>query len=80
MDAEMLTFTRRYEGQYHENKRHGRGTFLFADGSRYIGEYKADKKHGLGTYTYLNGGCRRPLSVPCRVRCSLAVTLQQAIY
>lgn len=51
----QLTVPCRYEGEYHENKRHGRGTFVFADGSQYVGEYRADKKHGLGTYTYPNG-------------------------
>lgn len=65
--AAQLTVSGRYEGQYHENKRHGRGTFVFADGSQYVGEYKADKKHGLGTYTYPNGVCRPCAQAPSPV-------------
>ena len=45
----------RYEGQYYNGKRHGRGRMHFPDGSLYDGEWSEGDKSGLGTYTYRNG-------------------------
>jgi len=36
-------------------KRHGYGTYTYADGQKYMGEHKDDKKHGQGTKTRANG-------------------------
>ena len=30
-------------------KRHGKGTYTYADGRKYVGEYKDDVPHGFGT-------------------------------
>jgi len=35
---------RKYEGEWRNNKMHGKGTFVWADGRKYIGEYIDDKK------------------------------------
>ncbi len=42
-------------GDYLDGKRHGQGTYTFADGGKYIGGWKDNKFHGQGTYTYSNG-------------------------
>lgn len=45
----------RYEGDFRENKREGRGILFKADGSRYEGEFKNDQPEGHGV-SYLPGG------------------------
>ena len=44
-----------YYGQMEGGKRHGYGTYTYADGQKYMGEHKDDKKHGQGTKTRANG-------------------------
>jgi hypothetical protein len=44
-----------YIGEYKDGKRHGQGTFTWADGTKYVGQYKDDKRHGQGTYTFADG-------------------------
>ena len=44
-----------YIGEYKDGKRHGQGTFTWADGTKYVGQYKDDKRHGQGTYTFVDG-------------------------
>ena len=48
-----------YIGLYKDGKRHGQGTFTWADGDKYVGEFKDDKRHGQGTYTYASGTVER---------------------
>ena len=38
-----------------DDKRHGKGTYTWADGDKYEGDWVDDKKHGKGTYTWANG-------------------------
>ena len=60
----------RYSGNWSNNKRSGKGTYIFAgnkkdvldnpvhlyfNGSRYVGEWKENKFHGKGSFKYLNG-------------------------
>jgi hypothetical protein len=45
-----------YIGEFKDDKRHGQGTYTWAEGSQYIGEWKDNKKHGQGTYTWIFGG------------------------
>ena len=44
-----------YVGEWKDGKRHGRGTFTWADGAKYVGEYvgewKDDKPNGRGEWT-----------------------------
>ena len=58
--SEKVTHTyadgRRYDGEWNDDKAHGRGTLTWADGRRYHGEWSEDKMHGRGTYTWPDGG------------------------
>jgi hypothetical protein len=36
-------------------KRHGQGTYTWADGTKYVGEYKDNQRNGQGTLTYADG-------------------------
>ena len=47
-----------YEGDYKDDKRHGRGVGRFASGAVYEGDYKDDKRHGRGVYRYADGSIR----------------------
>ncbi len=46
----------RYEGEFLDGKRHGRGTMYYPNGDRYEGEYVDGKRHGMGTMYYAAGG------------------------
>lgn len=37
-----------YEGEWHNNMRHGMGFERYADGSVYFGKFKKDRPHGKG--------------------------------
>jgi len=44
-----------YRGEVLEGERHGRGSFLYADGGEWHGEWKAGKKDGHGVWVWVNG-------------------------
>ena len=44
-----------YEGEFREDKKHGRGTYRYATGQVYDGEWKAGKSEGRGTLRYADG-------------------------
>lgn len=54
-DRSGLAGVNRYRGAWKEGKRHGEGTFEYADGSRYRGSWECGLKHGKGTYLYADG-------------------------
>eukprot|EP01084_Bolivina_argentea_P243093 407590_1 len=41
-----------YEGEWKDDKPHGYGKEVYANGSVYEGEWKDGKKHGYGKYVY----------------------------
>jgi hypothetical protein len=44
----------KYEGNWKNGKRHGKGTLTYPDGSKYEGEWKNNKMEGYGVKTYAN--------------------------
>ena len=44
-----------YVGGTRDGRRHGQGTYTFANGDVYIGEFRDGQRHGQGTYTFANG-------------------------
>lgn len=44
-----------YEGETLNEKRHGKGTFVWPYGDVYTGEFRNGKMHGTGTYTWKDG-------------------------
>ncbi|NWX36053.1 R10B2 protein, partial [Notiomystis cincta] len=44
-----------YVGDFVKGERHGRGTFIYADGAMYSGEWVGNKKHGKGIFVLKNG-------------------------
>ena len=44
-----------YEGQYHEGKKHGRGLYIWQDGSSYDGDWFENRIEGSGVYKWKDG-------------------------
>ena len=44
-----------YEGEWHYDKRNGRGYERFKNGNKYEGYYLNNKAHGKGVYMWKNG-------------------------
>ena len=44
-----------YQGDFINNKREGKGIYLYNDGAKYEGDYKDDFKNGKGIYSYKDG-------------------------
>jgi hypothetical protein len=51
----MKTAKAGYEGESKEEKRHGKGKYVYADGAVYEGDWKDGKIHGKGNYLYATG-------------------------
>ena len=45
----------RYIGEWKDNKKNGKGTYIFVQGGEYIGDWKDDNSNGQGTFTYSSG-------------------------
>jgi hypothetical protein len=45
-------FNERYEGEFMDGKRHGKGTQFYKDGSKYEGNWSKNLWHGLGTWSW----------------------------
>ena len=46
---------RRYDGQYKDGRKHGDGTYVWANGNVYVGRWFEGKMHGQGTLTFPDG-------------------------
>ena len=46
--CEVYTNGNKYEGQKKDNMRHGRGRYIYNDGSYYMGSWVKGKMEGLG--------------------------------
>src|SRR5689334_13036979 len=40
----------RYDGDWKNNRKDGKGIMIFLNGDKYDGEWKNDKMHGVGSY------------------------------
>ena len=54
-DMHIVQWGEKYVGEFKNGKRHGQGTYTWADGEKYVGEWKDGKYHGQGNMTYFNG-------------------------
>ena len=45
----------RYDGEFNDDKKHGKGCYTFANGNKYSGEFHNDKRHGNGKYHWVCG-------------------------
>jgi hypothetical protein len=45
----------RYSGSFRDDKKHGSGTYTFANGNSYSGLFAVDKRHGRGKYSWMCG-------------------------
>ena len=48
----------KYDGEFINDKREGKGKFIWEDGEYYIGEWKDALKHGKGIIYYSNGNIK----------------------
>jgi hypothetical protein len=44
-----------FNGEWLNNKMHGKGVFTWSDGRKYEGDYHDDKKSGYGVFTWPDG-------------------------
>lgn len=44
-----------YIGEMKDNKRNGKGTYIYGNGDRYEGNWLNDLRHGKGTFYYKTG-------------------------
>jgi len=48
-----------YEGEWQDDKWHGRGMYRYLGGCSYDGEFKCGEMHGRGTYLWPSGQAYR---------------------
>ena len=51
--------TNTYEGEYHQDMKHGHGEFRWASGGYYKGNYEDDVKKGYGEMYWADGSIYR---------------------
>ena len=44
-----------YEGEYHNDMKHGKGMFKWEAGNSYLGDFMYDERDGWGTMEWIDG-------------------------
>ena len=44
-----------FEGEYVDDLKNGKGTFVWEAGNKYEGDFKNDERSGWGTMTWIDG-------------------------
>jgi len=60
-----------YEGEYQQDKRHGRGVLRFGNGKVYEGEWSNGKRHGRGVYRKADA-LHEITTIPCMLWMEIA--------
>ena len=55
VDMTQYALRNTYFGMFVNGKRHGQGTFLYANGAKYEGTWSNNLKHGWGKFTFKDG-------------------------
>ncbi len=53
--GEFTSSSFRYKGEFRENKKQGKGTYIWANGNRYEGDFVDDEPSGRGKFTFASG-------------------------
>ena len=53
--GEFTSSAFRYKGQFRDNKKQGKGTYIWANGDRYEGDFVDDEPSGRGKFTFPSG-------------------------
>ncbi len=53
--GEFIDKNFKYTGEFKDNVKHGRGVYVWSDGSRFDGDFRDDKPSGKGTWLFANG-------------------------
>lgn len=53
--GEFISPAFRYKGEFRENKKQGKGIYIWANGNRYEGDFVDDEPSGKGTFVFASG-------------------------
>ena len=53
--GEFISSAFRYKGEFRDNKKQGKGTYIWANGNRYEGDFVDDEPSGRGKFVFVTG-------------------------
>ena len=48
----MISCVNKYEGEWKNKKKHGKGSYYYANGVEYVGDWENNMQTGQGVYTW----------------------------